>query len=91
MPWSKIYCLGRQGKYVAHSAPDANSGAQGKLTSQPFTIDHKAIKFLVGGGASPVTRIDLRVAGKAVRTASGEGLMGVTERVWDVSELKGPE
>ena len=88
-PWTEVYCPGRQGKYVAHSAPDRNNRPQGKLTSRPFTIDRRALKFLIGGGSSPATRMDLLVDGKAMRTASGEDLFGVTERVWDVSELKG--
>jgi len=87
--WEALYCPGRQGKYVAHSAPDRNSGPQGKLTSQPFAIDRRALKFLIGGGSSPATRMDLLVDGKVVRTASGEDLHGVTERVWDVAEFKG--
>ena len=87
--WEKLYCPGRQGKYVAHSAPDRNNGPQGKLTSQPFEIDRRALKFLIGGGSSPATRMDLLVDGKVVRTASGEDLHGLTERVWDVAEFKG--
>jgi len=89
VPWTEVYCPGRQGKYVAHSAPDNNNGPQGKLTSRPFTIERRALKFLIGGGSSPATRMDLLVDGKVVRTASGEDLYGVTERVWDVSEFKG--
>ena len=83
------HCPGRQGKYVAHSAPDNNNGPQGKLTSQPFTINRRAMKFLIGGGSSPATRMDLLVDGKVVRTASGEDLFGLTERVWDVAEFQG--
>jgi len=91
MPWSKFYCPGRQGRFVAHSAPEANLAAQGKLTSKPFGIDKKAIRFLIGGGLSQATRMDLLIDGRPVRSASGEGVMGVTERVWDVSEFKGKQ
>jgi len=87
--WEALYCPGHQGKFVAHSASDRNNGPQGKLTSQPFAIDRKALKFLIGGGSTPSTRIDLLVDGKVVRTASGEDLHGVTERVWNVAEFKG--
>ena len=87
--WEALYCPGRQGKFVAHSAPDRNNGPQGKLTRKPFAIDRRALKFLIGGGSTPSTRMDLLVDGKVVRTASGEDLHGVTERVWDVTELKG--
>lgn len=89
MPTSKVYCPGRQGKFVAHSAPDDKNEPQGKLTSQPFVLDHRALKFLLGGGSTAATRMDLLVDGKAVRTASGEDLFGLTERTWDVSEFKG--
>jgi lysophospholipase L1-like esterase len=83
------YCPGRQGKYVAHSAPDNNNAPQGKLTSQPFTINHRVLKFLIGGGSSNATRMDLLIDGKVVRSASGEDLFGVTERVWDMAGFKG--
>ncbi|MCX6877655.1 MAG: hypothetical protein NTW21_28170 [Verrucomicrobia bacterium] len=59
------------------------------LVRQPFAIDHRALKFLLGGGSSPATRMDLLVDGKVVRTASGEDISGVTEPVWDVAEFKG--
>ena len=91
LPWSKTYCPGRQGKFVAHSAPDANPAPQGKLTSKPFAIERKAIRFLIGGGATRATRMDLLIDDKAVRTASGEGILGITERVWDVTEFKGKQ
>ena len=87
--WAKLYCPGRQGKYVAHSACQNTNGPQGKLTSRPLTVDRQALKFLIGGGSSPATRMDLLVDGKVVRTASGEDLFGMTERVWDVGELQG--
>jgi beta-glucosidase len=87
--WAKLYCPGRQGKYVAHSACQNTNGPQGKLTSRPFTVDRRALKFLIGGGSAPATRMDLLVDGKVVRTASGEDLFGMTERVWDVGELQG--
>ena len=42
--WEKLYCPGRQGKYVAHSAPHNNSGPQGKLTSRPITIERRGLR-----------------------------------------------
>jgi len=87
--WEALYCPGRQGKYVAHSAPDRNNGQQGMLTGKPFAIDRRALKFLIGGGSTAATRMDLLVDGKAVRSASGEDLHGLTERVWDVTEFRG--
>jgi lysophospholipase L1-like esterase len=85
----KLYFPGRQGKFVAHSAPDRNYGPQGKLTSQPFAIERPTLKFLIGGGSSPSTRMDLMVDGKVVRSASGDDLHGVVERMWDLAEFKG--
>ena len=45
------------------------------MTSRPFTIERRALRFLIGGGAS-ATRTDLLVEGKKVRTASGEDRFG---------------
>ncbi|MCE9611804.1 MAG: hypothetical protein K8R23_16510 [Chthoniobacter sp.] len=87
--WAEVYCPGRQGRFVTHSAPNNTDGGQGKLISQPFAIDRRGVKFLIGGGSQATTRMDLLVDGKVVRTASSEDLFGVTERVWDVAEFQG--
>ena len=44
----------------------------GRLTSQPFTIERRFIRFLVGGGHHATTQIRLVVDGKVVRATSGK-------------------
>lgn len=69
----------------------------GTLTSPPFKIQRKVINFLIGGGMHPdQTCINLLVAGKRVRTATGPNdRPGGSERLdwhsWDVADLIGKE
>ena len=62
---------------------------QGTLTSDTFEISAKHLIFLIGGGALPETRLDLRVSGKVVRTATGQDNERLQWKSWDVGELKG--
>lgn len=68
-------------------------GTTGTLTSPPLKIQRKYIHFLVGGGKYPgATCINLLVAGKAVRTATGPNNRGggsekLSWATWDVSEF----
>ena len=68
-------------------------GTTGSLTSPPLQIKRKYIHFLVGGGKYPgTTCINLLVAGKAVRTATGPNNKGggsekLSWATWDVSEF----
>lgn len=61
----------------------------GKMTSQPFTIERRFIRFLVGGGAHPNTQMRLLVDGKIVRRKSGREVELLEPAVWDVAEFKG--
>jgi len=69
----------------------------GTLTSPPFKIERKYIRFLIGGGHHPgETCINLRVGDKTARTATGPNdKPGGSERLdwsqWDVAELAGKE
>lgn len=73
------------------------NNAMGTLSSPPFTISHKYINFLVGGGTNPygmdkATAVVLRVNGKVVRKASGNGEENKLDWVsWDVSALAGQQ
>ncbi len=70
-------------------------GATGTLTSPPFVIARKRIRFLIGGGQHPDrTCINLVLNGQVVRTATGPNdRPGGSERLswasWDVSEFEG--
>ena len=61
----------------------------GRLTSKPFTIQRRYIRFLIGGGSHPTTQIRLVVGGKTVRAASGHDGERLEPAVWDVHELEG--
>ncbi len=67
----------------------------GTLTSPKFKIQRKFINFLLGGGKNPDKLcVNLWVAGKVVRTATGPNdKPGGTERLdwhsWDVAEFEG--
>lgn len=69
--------------------------ATGTLSSPPFEITHKFLNFLVGGGTNDftsdnATAVVLRVNGKIVRQAAGNGLESQVDWYsWDVSALKG--
>jgi hypothetical protein len=68
-------------------------GTTGTLTSPPLKIQRKYIHFLVGGGKYPgTTCINLLVAGKVVRTATGPNDRGggsekLAWATWNVSEF----
>lgn len=64
---------------------------QGTLTSPIFEITASHISFLIGGGAHRETRLDLRVDGQAVRTASGRDRERLAWQSWDVSDLIGKQ
>lgn len=70
-------------------------GSVGTLTSPPFVIERRYIRFLIGGGKYPGTAcIDLLVDGQVVRTATGPNdRPGGSERLdweqWDTTELIG--
>jgi fructan beta-fructosidase len=69
----------------------------GTLTSPAFKVQRKFINFLVGGGKHEgETCINLLVAGKVVRTATGPNdRPGGSERLdwhsWDIAEFMGKE
>jgi len=70
-------------------------GATGRLTSPPFRIERRYLRFLIGGGKHPGrTCINLLVDGMTVRTATGPNdrpggseLLEAAE--WDLADLAG--
>jgi non-lysosomal glucosylceramidase len=63
--------------------------ATGTLTSAPFTIERRFVRFLIGGGDHPRTQIRLMVDGKVVRAQSGKSNERLEPAVWDVQEWLG--
>jgi non-lysosomal glucosylceramidase len=64
----------------------------GTLTSKPFRIERRYLGFLIGGGGHKnETCLNLIVAGKVVRTATGQNREALEPASWEVSDLKGQE
>ncbi len=64
----------------------------GKLTSEPFTIEHDYLHFLIGGGNHPgKTGLRVVVDGKAVRDATGINALHLVPRRFDLSQFRGRE
>ena len=66
-------------------------GTTGKLTSKPFTIEHRFIAFLIGGGHAKETCMNLLVDGKVMHTAQGHDNERLERAFWNVTEFKGKE
>jgi fructan beta-fructosidase len=85
---------GFQGRGLVNSYVGGDESI-GTLTSPPFAINRKSIRFLIGGGGWPDrTCVNLIVDGRVVRTAHGPNTEpGGTERLeaagWDVTDLFG--
>lgn len=85
---------GYLGKGLVNSFRGGDGGT-GTLTSPELTIERKYLNFLIGGGKHDgKTCINLLVAGKVVRTATGPNdRPGGSERLdwasWDVAEFEG--
>ena len=89
--------VGTKGPRVVNShasAPGRNvterDSRTGTLTSKPFTIERKFIRFWIGGGNHPgETCINLLVDGKVVRTATGHDSNQMRQDGFDVRKLQG--
>ena len=85
---------GYRGKGLVNSFYKGD-GSTGTLTSPAFQVERRYINFLVGGGGhAGKTCVNLLVAGKVVRTATGPNTApGGSERLdwhtWDVGDLVG--
>ena len=98
--------VGQQGEYWVSSFRRLRSGAapfergpvgdaaQGALESQPFVLPRGPLSFLIGGGGSFATRIELVVideAGRETRVlhATGTGSDTMQRVTWDVTRFAG--
>lgn len=80
---------GWQGKYYLNSWAKGD-GPIGTATSRPFTIEHRFIHFLVGGGAhANETCINLVVDGAVVATERGQNTEQLRPVRWDVTQHLG--
>jgi hypothetical protein len=85
---------GAIGKHIANSFhPKTKDAAKGTLISPTFVIDRPHMSLRVGGGFHNGTRAELRVAGRAQRTAMTiwEQQETLTRVVWDVTPFQGKE
>ena len=89
--------LNKQGKFFlstlgksAEKAADANLAV---IQSPVFELTGAKMSFLVGGGRSDKTRVDLCDAktGKALRTAGGPNAKHMQRVNWNVGKLKGKQ
>lgn len=62
---------------------------QGTLTSRQFSISGGTLSFLVGGGSSNQTRVELLVNGQPRLRASGENTETMRRVTWDLTPYAG--
>jgi putative membrane-bound dehydrogenase-like protein len=82
-----------QGNYWIGGYERRGDRPQGTLTSAPFTITHPWATFLVGGGASPDTRVELVLArtGEIISITSGLDEENLRPVAVDLSKHRGKE
>lgn len=83
---------GYKGKGFANSYNEQGDDARGVLTSAPFKIERNYINFLIGGGKSTDTYIELLVDGKSVLKSTSLYETETLEPLsWNVEQYKGKE
>jgi non-lysosomal glucosylceramidase len=83
---------GHGGKYLADSLGPKGiyDKPTGKLISKSLKIERRYICFSIAGGKhAGKTCMNLRVAGKVVRSSTGANSEKLTRRGWDVGDLAG--
>jgi uncharacterized protein (DUF608 family) len=79
------------GKFLVNSFSGGDDST-GTLTSKPFVIRRAYIRFRIGGGERPGQAcMNLLVANKVVRTATGKNSERLEWDYWEVSDLEGKE
>jgi len=61
----------------------------GTLTSAPFHIQNPWISFLIGGGLSKQTRVELLIDGHPVLAASGKNIETMHKQAWNLESYIG--
>jgi sucrose-6-phosphate hydrolase SacC (GH32 family) len=85
----QTFVSGQRGRGLMNSFHGGDA-AIGTLTSPPFTITRRYLSFLIGGGSSSRTRLELVVGNQVVvQRASGDDSETLKWQSWDVSSLMG--
>jgi uncharacterized protein (DUF608 family) len=80
---------GFKGKGMVNTYREDGDITTGRLKSPNFTITKNFICFLIAGGPSDTTCINLYVDNQKVAKASGNGNDNLKWRSWDVTQFKG--
>ena len=85
---NQLHVSGHLGRGLMNSfhGGDASTGA---LTSPAFTVTRPFISFLIGGGSTYLTRLELLVDDQVVHHASGNDSEVLHWKHWDVAALVG--
>lgn len=84
----QLHVSGHRGRGLMNSFHGGDA-ATGTLSSPEFTVTRPFISFLIGGGSSYLTRLELRVGDQVVHHASGNDNEVLRWKSWDVSALLG--
>lgn len=81
----------QQGEYWIGSSEVGTDNAMGMMTSRPFLLQHPWVSFLIGGGESKETRMELvdSASGQVLHTAFGKNDDTLQRVVVDASGWKG--
>ena len=89
------YWVGTYEKYQGSGSQKPGSvqgdGPTGTLTSNVFTIPAGSLSFLVGGGSSSRTRVELLVSGNSVLSVSGRNTETMHRVKWDLNPWAGQQ
>ena len=81
---------GFAGKQLINTYDPSGDNQTGAMQSQPFLINKRYLKFLVGGGSDQEkTAVKLLVNDKVVETATGSDTESLQEKTWDLKKYKG--
>ena len=90
--------LNGQGRYLVNSHASATGSSAerdaftGKLTSEPFTIEHRYIQMLIGGGNHKgKTCVNVVADGKVIASLTGDNKNHMEIKHVDVAKFKGQE
>ena len=88
--WSNVSTItGTQGRFFVNSYQGNGDAARGTARSREFVIDGDVIYFLIAGGASENTGLELWVDGRRVRAQSGRNSDDLLPLAWNVENLRG--